>query len=226
MLFFFFFFLESFEALAIDSNDCTLRDKRLGVDFIDQCEDTSRLRPSCQHEQHVHIAARIETLSLDECAAPVDVVVDLLANLIVFLCDDEELHRPSRHIHHLVYAKSRDEEHHISVDDLFPVAQHQITRGDDQQVGNKDGMSERDVLIFVDYSRHDVGPARAAMGRETYSHSASPETCPHHRGHKKLVAQQLPVAHQISQDGDESREQGYSIDGLDAETQSQGARCR
>jgi deoxyribonuclease-4 len=26
--------------------------------------------------------ARIETLSLDECAAPVDVVVDLLANLI------------------------------------------------------------------------------------------------------------------------------------------------
>ena len=128
--------LESFEALAIDSNDRTLRDKRPGVDFIDQRKNTSRLRPSCQHEQHVHIVARIETLSLDEGAAPMDVVVDLLANLIVFLCDDEELHRPSRHIHHLVYAKSRDKEHHISVDDLFPVAQHQITRGDDQQVGN------------------------------------------------------------------------------------------
>ena len=84
--------LKPVETFAIDSDDFALRDKGGGVFFVDDFEDTGTLAFFGEHEQHLHLAAAVEALCVDDGAASVRVEVDAVADGFVFVGDDEELH--------------------------------------------------------------------------------------------------------------------------------------
>ena len=155
--------LEAVEALAIDTDDGALRNEGRGVDVVDDLEDATALAPLGQHKEHFHVLAAVEAVSVDGGDASARLFVDALANLLVVLGNDEELHRTTHAVHHLVDAESRDVEHHVAVDDALPVAQDEVGAGNDDDVEQHDDTPERDVAILVDDGGDDVGAARGSV---------------------------------------------------------------
>ena len=75
--------LKPVEALAIDADDGTLTDERVGVNLVDELEDLRALALLGQHEQHLHLPSAIEPLSVDNGAAAVRVEIDTVTNLLI-----------------------------------------------------------------------------------------------------------------------------------------------
>ena len=85
--------LEAVESLAIYTDDGTLRNERRGVDVVDDLENATTLAPFGQNEEHFHFFSAIETVCVDGGDASARLFVDAVANLLVMLGNDEELHR-------------------------------------------------------------------------------------------------------------------------------------
>ena len=89
--------------------------------------------------------------------------IDALADLLVLVGDDEELHRTAPGVHHLVDTEGRHVEHHIAVDHFLPVFQHEVGRGDDDDITDQDDPSEGNVTVLIDDGRNDVRTSRRAI---------------------------------------------------------------
>ena len=155
--------LKPVEALAIDADDGTLTDERVGVNLVDELEDLRALALLGQHEQHLHLSSAIETLSVDDGAATVRVEVDAVTDLLIPLGDDEELHASAHGVHHLVDTEGRDIQHHVTIDHLLPVAQHEIAARDNHHIADQDHPSQGDVTVFVDDGGNDISTTRTTI---------------------------------------------------------------
>ena len=154
---------EAVEAFAIDSDDGALGHEGRGVDFVDELEYLGTLAPFGEDEEHLDLLATIESVGIDGGAAPSGVVVDALAYLLVFIGDDEELDAASHVVDHLVDAEGGDVEDDVAIDDAFPILEHEVAGGDDDDVADEDDSAEGYVAVLVDDGSNDVGAPRGAI---------------------------------------------------------------
>lgn len=136
------FHLHSVEAVAVNADDGALRDKGCRVNGVDNLEYFPALALLDEHEKNVCFIARIRAIAFENGASAVMLLVDASGDFVIFLGDDEKLNRAAHGVDYLVEAECRHIEHHIAEDDALPVAQYQITGGDDNDVANHHDMSE------------------------------------------------------------------------------------
>jgi hypothetical protein len=215
---------KSVESQSIDTDDGTLRHEGGGVYLVYQAEDFGRFALASQHEEHLHLFARIETLAVDDGATAHHIQIDGMTDFLMLVGNDEKLHRPAHHVHHPVHAYRRHEKHHVTVNHLFPIAEHEIARRHHAHIAHHNGMAQRDIMILVDHRRDDIRPARASVARESHAHAAAQKTGAHHGGHERLVVEQMRTSRERLQHGDASRKHEHGIDGLDAEFESENAQ--
>ena len=77
--------LHAVETLAIYTNHGTLANEGVWVYFVYQLENGASLTFLCKHEEHLYLAARIESLTIDDSTATAWILANTLANLLVFL---------------------------------------------------------------------------------------------------------------------------------------------
>ena len=85
------------------------------------------------------------------------------------LGNDEELHRATHAVDEIIHHVGHYEEDDITVDDLFPVLQNQITGGDDAEVTGKNDTSERYITVLMNHCRNDIRAARAGIILQGYA---------------------------------------------------------
>ena len=78
------------EALAIHTDNGTLRDKSVGIHLVDELKNQCALALLTQNEKHLHIVTAVEAMTVDNGAATVYHLVNAVANVLVFLRNDEE----------------------------------------------------------------------------------------------------------------------------------------
>ena len=83
---------EPIESLAINTDDSTLRHKGMRVYIVDNTEDNFTLTTLCQHEEHLHVATGIESLSIYDSTSAMRLLIYTFTYLMIFLRDDEELY--------------------------------------------------------------------------------------------------------------------------------------
>src|SRR5574344_3169570 len=84
------------------------------------------------------------------------VFVDAFAYFLVLIGDNEELNGTAHGVDHLVYTISRDEQYYITVDNLFPIFQYQITGSDDNHITYQNNLAERYITVLVDNGGNDA----------------------------------------------------------------------
>ena len=82
--------LEAVEALAIHTNDCTLRHKGLRIYLIDDMENHAALTTLSEYEEQLHLMTGVEASAIDDSTSTVS-HVDTAAYLFPFLTDNKEL---------------------------------------------------------------------------------------------------------------------------------------
>ena len=133
--------LELVEALAIDADDIRLSDEGLGIDVVDDAEDDVALAALGHDEEHLHLVAGIEAVGFDDGGTTMGKDGDARRYLLIFVGDDEELHRAVHDVDNLVDTVGRDEEDDVSVDDLLEVVENEVGRRDDEDVAEHDDPS-------------------------------------------------------------------------------------
>jgi len=207
------------EALAVDADDGALCHEGLGIDLVDEVEDDRRLALFGEAEEDLDGSLRIEPVAVERGAAAVGDLVDSLADLLPSLGDDKELDGAVEGVDDIVDAERDDEEQHVAVEHLLPVAQHHVARGDDRQVAEKDDVTQGDVAVLVDHRRHDIGAACAAACREAEAHARTHEHATDDARHELLVSEEVGVgAAEPLEDSGGHGEDCHGIDRLDAET--------
>ena len=151
--------------------------------------------------------------------------VDALTYFLILVGNDEELHRTASGVHHLVDTESRHVEHHVAVDHLLPVFQHQIRRGDDDHVTDEDHASEGDVTVFVDDGRDDIRTTRGTVRSQSKTYARAAEHGTDDGSHERLVVEQVPVIIGIDKRRG-SRQHDDGVDGLHAELPAQNPQGR
>ena len=185
--------LELVEAFAIDTNDGTLRDEGMRVNLVDDTEDEVALPALGQHKEHLHFLTGIKTVGIKHSTAAMGLTIDALAYLLIAVGNDEELDGLALGVDHLVDTESRNIEHHIAVDHLLPIAQHQVARGDDEDIAYHNDTPKRDVAILIDDGSNDIGAASRPVARQAQSHATTTEHGSNDGGHERLVGQQMRV---------------------------------
>ena len=212
------------ETFTIDTDDGTLRDKGVGVNLIDDLKDQTALATLGQHEEHLHVTTRIETLGIDDSTAAMGLTIDALTDLVVLVGDDEELHTATHGVHHLVDTEGRHIEHHIAVNDLLPVFQYEVGRGDDDDIADENDTAQRDVTVLVDDGRHDICSSRRTVGCQTQTYARATEYRTDDGGHKGLVVQQMAMIGGTDV-GRPYRQHNNGEDGLHTELPAQYPQC-
>ena len=192
------------ESLAIHADDRALRHEGLRVNVLDEPEDDGGFAFLGQYEQHPDLAARIEARCVDDRHATVGELVDMLADLLILVADDEELHRLACAVDYLVQDEAGDEQRHVAIDHLFPIVQYQVAGRDDGQVHDAHHLSQRDVAVLMHHGGDDIRAARATVVGEGNADAASAECRSQHASHERLVVQQLHALGQLLDDGQES----------------------
>ena len=206
------------EALAVDADDGALCHEGLGIDLIDEVEDDGRLTLLRQAEEDLDGPLRIEAVAVERGAATVGDLVDGLTDLLPFLGDDKELDGAVEGVDNIVDAERDDEEEHVAIEHLLPVAQHDIARGDDRQVAEEDDMSEGDVTVLMYHGCHDIGASCAASGGESEAYARSHEHATDDARHELLIGEEVCVhATEPLEDRGAHGEDRHGIDRLDAE---------
>ena len=159
------FHLDVIKAIAIDTDHSTLRNKRIGVNIIDDAEDRGGLPALRQDKHHGLLMPCVETFGIDQRHTAVK-GIDLFRNLLILLGNDEELHRLPTAVHHLIEHKTTNEECHEAIEHLLPILQHQIAGGDNDQITEHDDTPQGDVTILIDYGRDNIRASRTAIAGE------------------------------------------------------------
>lgn len=119
-------------------------------------------------------------------------------------------------IHHLVYAIGGNKQHHVSIDYLLEVVEHQIRRRYYHDVAHHDDPAKGYVAILVHYRRHDVGTSRGTVERETHANATATEDGSYETCHERLVGKQVERARVASGESGQGRKHKHGIDGLGA----------
>ena len=110
---------DSVKSLSEDAVTESLRDKCLGVYALDVVEHILRLIFARQHHQHMHIVLGVPSGALEQGDTAIDVLVDGISNLLVFLGNDEELHRLPGTVDDVVARDAGYERKGDTIDDDF-----------------------------------------------------------------------------------------------------------
>src|SRR5574344_2150115 len=220
------FHLEAVEPLSIDTDDGTLGDKCGGVYLVYQSEDNARLATLCQDEKHLHLTTRIKPLCVDNRTTAMGVFVDAFAYFLVLIGDNEELNGTAHGVDHLVYTISRDEQYYITVDNLFPIFQYQITGSDDNHITYQNNLAERYITVLVDNGGNDIRATGATVGWQSHTHATTTECRADDACHKRLVAQQMHPHRAMPEQGQRDGKDYDGIEGLDAKLHTQQTKCK
>ena len=83
---------EPIESLSVDARAGALRHEGVGVNLVDEVEDERRLALLGDAVDNLDVLFRIEAVAVERGAAAVGNLRDGLANLLVFVGDDEKLY--------------------------------------------------------------------------------------------------------------------------------------
>lgn len=129
---------EFVEALTVYAYDVGLGYKGMRVNLVDDAEDYFAFTPLGHDEEHLHLMPSVEAASLDERGTPVGIDSYAAGYLLIFVGDDEKLHAASHGTYHLVDAETGHQQHHVAVDDFFPIVEYKVGGGDDDYVAEHD----------------------------------------------------------------------------------------
>ena len=154
--------------------------------------------------------------------------VDVVGYLFIFVGKDEELHRTSGTIdivveHHAHNDKGDKAKYHAT-----PIIEDEVAATDDDDIREHDGSANTYVAILVDNGRYDIGTTRTTVVCKGHSHTDAGSTGSEHTGHKVLsgaknlqklaVVIDKPFLCYIKHDC----HHGYAIDGLQTESPPYG----
>ena len=134
----------------------------------------------------------------------VEFLCDSGGNQLVFLREDEELHRCATCVHHSVEHEVLDDhstktEHNlIDPVDGFAEFGNEKTAADDKQVDTYQHLSQREIVELVHAGSNDVGSSRGAIVEEDYCQGSTREAASDDERHEFLsvaeYAEELAVA--------------------------------
>ena len=208
--------LNRVEPFAIHAAGGGLGDEGFRVDALDEAEDGDGLGLADDDEQHLQGFLRIAAVAVEDGAAAVQVVDDVLGNLLVFLREDEELDGLAVAVHDLVDHVITYDHLDEGEDDFRHVVEEEIGRTDDEEIEHQHGAAYRDVLILRDNHADDVGPARAAVRRENQPQARTAKRATDDDGHEGFALDNRPVEY-ILKKREGEREGENAEDGLHEE---------
>ena len=157
--------------------------------------------------------------------------------LLIFLREDEKLHRLSLPIHHIVEHETFDhhcaktEHHHLTavLDGTEAADEHRTA--DDTHVDDDQCLAKRDVVILVYHCRHNIGATSAAVVEKHDGKSCTGDHTSQHERHevvafaKELVEMSIRLNDNALRNLKEKRKGKGGVYGLGKEFPSEYLQC-
>ena len=195
------------------------------IDFVDHAEHLGGFTLFGDENQHLESISRVIARGIDNGATAIGRSSNhAFADFLMPFRDNEKLNRLSSHAHHLIQHKRDHNQPHISIDHLFPAVQNHVTQRHDNHIHQQDDASQRDVSVFVDDRGHDVRPSRTAVIRQSETQSDAAKARPDDASHERFAPQNRRIGEDIAEERNESRHHQHTVDGFDAELQSEDAQ--
>ena len=121
----------------------------------------------------MHIVLGVPSGALEQGDAAIDVLVDGISNLLVFLGNDEELYRLPGTVDDVVARDASYERKGNTIDDDFGTVVKQVRRTDDGKVNELHGSPEAQTEFLVQPCHDDVGASRRTVVAEHNAQSGS-----------------------------------------------------
>ena len=152
--------------------------------------------------------------------------IDGSTQLQIPVRNDKELYRTAHGVDNMINSKRNNKQAHITINHHFPGAKHKIRTGNDEQVANHNGMSQRNVIVLIDHCSHRITASSRTITSKPQSSTASHEEGTDNCCHKRLIVKQRRHTYRMNlYEASHRCKDSYTINRLGTEFPTQDTEC-
>ena len=215
------------KALAIHTLHICHRNEGIRVDELNHTEDVDTFALTSQTDNHLALRLGVPTCTVEHGHAST-CGIDGIGNLGVVAGENQELHRLSLAVHHIVEREGRDEQRGITKHKSLHVVEDKPARGNDDDIAHHNHIAQRHIAVLVHDGCDDIRATRRTVVEETDGKTKTFNNRSDDTRHECLVLHEWArktcrrvVAHDSLHQPENEGEHQNGIDGLDAEFPSQ-----
>lgn len=179
------------ESFAVDTYDLGHSYEGFVIYSFYQSEYLLTLAATGHDDEHPTLLLRVPSLAVQFGDAALNVIVNLLCYLFMFVRDDGELYALGGRGHRVVKQNHGDEQDDVTGDHLVPIVEDEETRRNDNEVEPHQHAAHREVFVLVDDGGDDIRATSGTIVDEHQRQRSTFDAGTKHSSHERLVAHDL-----------------------------------